>query len=88
VGSWEAAAHGADGEEKRGEKGRGQRPVAFYGGSVERAKRKMGQGGPGFGTAWREKRGRERGASGATGDSSAASIGPRPAGTGAAVAAR
>jgi hypothetical protein len=48
---------------------------------------KWGRGGPGFGTAWREKRGREMGASGATGDSSAASIGPRPAGTGAAVAA-
>jgi hypothetical protein len=69
VGSWEAAAHRADGEEKQGEKG-SEVGGGSYGGPVARAERKMGAGGPGFSAAWRGKTGEREGAPDAVGDSS------------------
>jgi hypothetical protein len=62
VGSWEAATHGADGEEKRGEKG-SEVSGGSYGGPVARAERKKGGGGSGF-RRWVEGKTGERGAPG------------------------
>jgi hypothetical protein len=61
--------HGADGEEKRGEKGI-EDGGGSYGSPVAQAERKKGAAGPGFGAAWRGKTGEREGAPGAAGDSS------------------